>query len=376
LLLFLAALCSHIYGSESVSAEILEVARRYQEASFLYTGRVIPRIKEMIELLDHSVNGRSGNSLVEAADHLSQGWSAYSDSVFPSAFTRLADNLGIAEEAESFAKTSFTCWQKGLESAAANSPVQAKALFEESLLRYRRYHYYADTAWLFTDVVITQLMAGFVHEATTTLNQQRRYVEEILTSHPPAPDSRDRPSAFQLGDVRSGGYTTFVESVTLHPHELTEQDREVLLRYVRTSEFLVAACRHRSRRDFYSALDLFSFGWTAFPDSPYPQILQHLADRYGAGDAPWNVYLTAYAMWHQMLRMSRVHARSHVFIETAVSLHDRLSHAGMRNHADVALLDAAILHAQVHGKRATVEWITRYVTELRTEIPDILRVTV
>ncbi|MEU1176792.1 hypothetical protein ABZ464_03920 [Streptomyces sp. NPDC005820] len=376
LLLFLTALCARLDGGTSVSADLYDVARRYQEMSFLYTGRIIPRIKEMIELLDRGVDTRSLAVLTEVADHLSQGWAEYPDSVFPSAFTRLAGQLGHDVGEEPFTRTSFSCWQRGLERAAAGDPGPAREYFQQSLAKYRRYLYYADASWLFMDVVITLLMDGRTREAAEVCDEQRTYVEEVVASLPLAADRGDRSFAFHQGDVHSGGYSTFVESATLNPRELTEQDREVLVRYVRAGEFLVAACRHRSVSDFCAALDLFSFGWTTFPRSPYPRILQHLVDRYGAETPQWNVHLTAYTLWHQMLRMSRASIRSRALIATAMGLRERLGYAGMRRHADVVLLDAAILHSRLHGKQATVEWITRYVAQLRPEIPGLLQAAI
>ena len=66
------------------------------------------------------------------------------------------------------------------------------------------------------------------------------------------------------------------------------------MRYVRTSEFLVSACRYGVQRDFDAALDTFSFGWGTYQQSPYPRIFRHLADRYLETPEKWNVHLTAY----------------------------------------------------------------------------------
>lgn len=373
-LLLLGALSARLDGGGSIARGLLEVARRYEDSSFLYTGRIIPRVREMIDILESAVDGRSSSALTAVADHLSQGWAAYRCSIFPDAFARLSLELGLEKEADAFTKTSFTCWQDGLLAAAANRPSEASEHFRDSLDRYRTYLYHADAAWLFTDVIITELIAGRERAAAQIYDEQFHYVEEVLAQYP-VPDSGER-HLFQIGDVQSGGYHTFVESATLHPQGLTQQDREVLRRYVRTSDFLLRACRYHSEDDFNAALDLFSFGWTGFPSSPYPHILQLVADRYGSRSAPWNVYRTAYARWHSMLRLGRAMPKSATLIQAAVELHERLVYAGMGKHAAIALLDAAVVHGRLHGTDSTAEWISRYVADLRPQIPDLLRAAV
>ncbi|MFG3055231.1 hypothetical protein ACGFZP_30390 [Kitasatospora sp. NPDC048239] len=371
--LLLAALCARLDGGASDAAGLVAVARSYEEGSFLYTGRIIPRFTEMIVLLDRAVDERCPRTLVELADHLSQGWPAFPSSVFPAALARLAAELGFTDGAEPFATTSFTRWRRGLETAADGRADLAAPLFDDSLARYRAYLYHADAAWLFTDLVIVHLMQGHEADAAGVFQEQGRYVEEVLADYPVTGDG---PPVFQLGDVQSGDYSTFVESVTLQPTALTEADRAILRRYARVSELLLSAARYRSQRDFEAALDLFSFGWTSFPDSPYPHIFQHLADRLAGAPGRWGAQLTGYARWHRMLRSGRVRPTSPTLIDTAVDLHDRLTRAGLTKQADIALLDAAIIHAELHGTTATVEWISRYTRELRPEIPELLRTAV
>ncbi|MER5353607.1 hypothetical protein ABT093_25125 [Kitasatospora sp. NPDC002551] len=371
--LLLAALCGRLDGNGSVADGLLNVARTYEENSFLHTGRIMPRFKELIGLLDRAVDDRDPRTLVEVADHLSQGWSAYPASVFPAALARLAAELGFAGGEEPFTTSSFSVWCEALDTAADDRAEQAEPLFRDSLARYRAYRYHADAAWLFTDIVIVQLTLGRDDEAAATVEEQRQYITEVLARYPVAEDGEP---VFQLGDVQSGVYSTFVESVTLWPKALAEQDRTILQRYLRTSELLLSACKYRARRDFVAALDLFSFGWMSFPASPYPYIFQLLARRLGSLSRDWNAQLTAYAGWHRMLRASPVGPTSQHLIGAALDLHDRLGHSGLGRQGDIALLDAAIIHARLHGRAATVEWIGRYTKQLRSKVPDLLRAAV
>jgi hypothetical protein len=373
-LLLLAALGARLRGGGSVTPLLLDLARRYEESSFLYTGRIIPRIREMIELLDTAVDERSVSTLVAIADHFSQGWSAYPGSVFPRTFARLAAGWGATEDVESFTATSFVHWQRGLAAAAANQPKPAREHFARSLDRYRENLYYADVTWLFTDRVIVELLDGRDDEAEQIYDEQCRYVEEVLASHPPL--DRERPRLFQLGDVHSGEYRTFVESTTLRPTGLAHADGELLRRYVRTSEFLLDAARYRSARDFDAAVDLFSSGWATFSSSPYPTILEHVAKRFSDPSRPWQVSLTAYARWHRMALLSQVRPKPQTVLETAVELYDRLGRAGLTNHAAIALLDAAVIYSRLFGRASTAEWIGRYMNELRSVIPDLVRAAV
>ncbi|MBC9726527.1 hypothetical protein [Streptomyces sp. TRM68367] len=74
------------------------------------------------------------------------------------------------------------------------------------------------------------------------------------------------------------------------------------MRYVRTNEFLLSACQYGAGRDFDAALDVFSYNWATFQQSPYPKLFQELANHYHVGAGDWNVHLTAYEGWHRMLR--------------------------------------------------------------------------
>ncbi|WP_159395171.1 hypothetical protein [Streptomyces albireticuli] len=258
--------------------------------------------------------------------------------------------------------TSFICRERGLRYAAAGRAARAADLLRDASRRYQASAYRADAAWLFTDVILAELMAGQVRRAAAVGEEQRRFVEEVFTTLPPA--------------TGPGAASAFTRPVGLRPRALTPEDHEMLLRYVRTSQFLVEACRHRSAEDFAAAVDLMSFGWAGFAASPYPRILRHLADRYAAPGAPWEVHLGADGWWHRMLRSSRVQVTSAHLVATAVALRARLGRAGLLVHGDVALLDAAVVHARLYGTAATVEWVTRYVAELRPRIPGLLRTAV
>ncbi|MFE0044574.1 serine/threonine-protein kinase [Streptomyces albireticuli] len=430
-LLILAAVGSYAAGGPPATDVLSAVSRRYQERSFLCTGRSLPRAVELIGLLDAAVAARSLRQLGEVADHVSQGWPGYSDSVFPAAFTALAARLdpmstdaggaglgsgaeatprsgtaltptparasgsgmgtgagagtfngtafrpaaafatasasGAASEAAfadgGFAVTSFTRREAGLGHAAAGRAVQAADVLRESLGRYRASPYRADAVWVFTDLILAELMAGRVREAAGVGEEQHRFVEEVFTTLPPV-----------TGPAGAG--VAFTRPAGLRPRALAPEDHELLLRHVRTGQFLVEACRHRSAEDFAAAVDLLSFGWAHFADSPYPRILRHLAGRYAAPGAPWEVCLGAEGWWHRMLRSSRARVTSAHLVATATALRARLAHAGLLVQGDVALLDAAVVHARLYGAAATVEWVTRYVGELRLRIPDLLRAAV
>jgi hypothetical protein len=396
LLLVLGELCARAEGGESAAPTLLATAARYVDTSFLHTGRILPRTRELIGLLDRAVRERSLDLLLEVADHFSQGWAGYADSVFPTAFARLAAAIGVAAEPAAFARVSFTLWREGLDAAADDDAERAVPLFRASLERYRRYRYYADASWLHTDLVIAHLLAGRQEEAADELEAQRAYVEKVLAEDPP---TEPRPTgsgptqpgptgsgptgsgpgegqsfAFHLGDVRSGRYSTFVESAALRPRELTERDRALLLRYVRASEFLLSAARYGARRDFDAALDVFTFGWAAYRRSPYPRIFRQLGDRYLEAGERGSAHLTAYENWHRMLRGYRVRVKPGALVGTASALRDRLAHAGLDACAALVLLDTAVLHARLHGRRTAVEWVTRYLRDLRPIVPEALGV--
>ncbi|MEU0597379.1 hypothetical protein ABZ484_03800 [Streptomyces sp. NPDC006393] len=372
MLLLLGAVCARLDGGASAAPILKDVARRYMTASLLYSGRVLPRAEEMVELLDRGVDEGSPDILAELADHLSQGWPEYGDSVFPPALARLAGQRGLEMPADSFTRVSFLLWRQGLAAAAENRAEEAVSLFEQSLERYRKYLYYADAAWLFTDLVIALLLAGQISEAKAVHDLQLRYVTKLVETYADASAEAGQPSAFHLGDLQSGSYSTFVESVTLRPKGLTEQDKKLLVRYLDASERFIAACRYGSRRDFEAGLDIFSFGWVTFQRSPYPRILRHLAERYCEGVDDWHIPLTAHERWQRMLSSYRMRVKAEVLVATAVGLHNRLAHAGMEEHANLVLLDAAILFARLHGTDEALDWITRYLGELRPKIPKAL----
>lgn len=367
-LLVLAALCGRMGGGPSNASSLYSVADRYSDSSLFYTGRLLPRAKEMIALLDRSVDERSLEGLVEVADHLSQGWSRYGESVFPAAFRRLAAESGLEPEEGAFSEPSFVLWWQALEAAARNEPREAHRLFTRSLERYRKYLYYADAAWIYTDLVAVLLMEGKDDEAENLLEEQARYVDEVLAEHPTA--AKDGRPAFHVGAVQSGSYATFVESSSLRPEGITEADRTLLLRYVSASEFLIAACRFGSRKDFGAALDLFSSGWSTFQDSPYPRIFSHLVRERVRDAMELDVHLTAHERWYQMLSSYRVQVKPEVLVRTAMRLHDRLDYAGLHEQAGLVLLDAAVLDFHLQGGRTSVPWIARYLKELRSSVPE------
>ncbi|MFF4339353.1 pyridoxal-phosphate dependent enzyme [Kitasatospora sp. NPDC001540] len=204
-LLCLAGICSVRTGHGLSAAALQGVADRYADTSILYTGRVLPRIKEAIGRLYEGAEERSLDKLVEVADHISQGWPGYADSVFPRAFSGLAGELGMDGPGD-FLETSFITWRRGLEECASGSPESALRSFGASLGTYREFSYYADAAWLYADLVIAGLMAGDPEAAARTADAQRRYVEGVIAGA----GERDEPGAAAVasaGTTRAGGST-------------------------------------------------------------------------------------------------------------------------------------------------------------------------
>ncbi|MBC9726526.1 hypothetical protein [Streptomyces sp. TRM68367] len=129
--LLLGALCERLNGGGSIAPLLHATAQRYVSSSFHYTGRILPRAEELVDLLDQAVDERSPELLIEVADHLSQGWSDYLNSIFPCAFARLAEELSLDLDTRDFSEV-FVLWRRGLEAAVSNKPDEALPLFEGS----------------------------------------------------------------------------------------------------------------------------------------------------------------------------------------------------------------------------------------------------
>lgn len=375
MLICLAGICSGLAG-EGIQAGVLQkVADRYADTSVLYTGRVLPRIKEAVDRLSEGISEKSLDKLVEVADHISQGWSGYAGSEFPDAFSALAGKLGAAADRSLFLETSFISWRRGLAECATGDPESALEFFRLSLDKYREFSGYVDAVWLHTDLVIAQLMAEDVEAAESTVDAQRRYVDGVIAEagRPPAAGAS---YAFHLGDVRSGGYSSFADSVGIGPQGLTSDDRALLQRYLRVSESLLSYTRSHARRDLDAAVDLFSFGWLGYLSSPYPAIFRRLARRT-VGELPAAaVLLTVHVRWRGLLLAGQVRINSTDLIRTVADLCERLRAAGLDREADIALLDGAMLHFALYGKAATATWLSRRLGELRERVPGPLHAVV
>ncbi|WP_457033078.1 hypothetical protein [Kitasatospora sp. P5_F3] len=376
MLLCLAGICSVRTGAGLPPAVLREVADRYADTSILYTGRVLPRIKEAIARLYEGAEEKSLEKLVEVADHISQGWPGYADSVFPEAFSGLARELSLGGGSGLFLETSFITWRRGLAECESGRPEAALNPFEASLEKYREFSYYADAAWLYADLVIARLTAGDTEAAARTADAQRRYVDGVIAEAGDLPVLADTAFAFHFGDVRSGGYSSFVDSATMGPQGLTPDDRALLRRYVRVSESLLSYARSHSERDLNAAVDLFSFGWQGYLSSPYPEIFRRLAHQV-TGELPGSaVLLTAHVRWRGMLLASQLRLRSPDLIRSATELHERLRAAGLDQEADIALLDGGMLHFALYGKAATAAWLSQHLGELRERVARPLQAVV
>ncbi|KUN07202.1 hypothetical protein AQI95_11715 [Streptomyces yokosukanensis] len=376
MLLCLAGVCAGLAGGGPTALELRAVADRYADTSILYTGRVLPRVEETVELIYRGVEEKSAEILLEAADAISQGWAEYARSDFPAAFSQLASALGIEGTGDEFLETSYVSWKRGLEDSARGSVEEALAAFGTSLEKYRKYSYYADAAWLYTDLVIARLLSGEVQAAVRVLDEQRRYVDDVIASAGHRPATEGTSYAFHLGDVRSGGYSSFVDSAVVGPQGLGPDDRALLRRYVRVSESLLAYAGSRSRRDLDAALDLFSFGWLGYLDSPYPEIFHRLVRHLEGPEPVAPLLLTVHVRWRGLLQASQLRIRSADLIRTAMDLRERLQAAGLETEADIALLDAGMLHFALYGKAATASWLSRQLAELRRLVPGPLQAVV
>ena len=123
-------------GDRDAANWLTTACDRYAKVSLRYTGRIIPRVRHIIEILGRSVGNRSVAAVIEAADHMSQGWSDYVDSTFPLAFELLARTCDDRVDPDDLRLTSYTSWQRGLVAAAAGDAGAALAMFERSLERY------------------------------------------------------------------------------------------------------------------------------------------------------------------------------------------------------------------------------------------------
>ncbi|WP_157597092.1 hypothetical protein [Streptacidiphilus rugosus] len=375
ILLCLAGLCAGLAGQGPSVSDLKAVADRYADTSILYTGRVLPRAKATVELVHEGLEGKSLDKLVEAADSISQGWPEYSASIFPEAFFRLSGRMSVESAAEDFRETSFITWRRGLAECAAGAADRALTSFGVSLAKYRQFSYYADAAWLYTDLVLTHLLTDDQEAAIRVLDEQRGYVDEVVAAAGHRPTTATTSYAFHLGDVRSGSYSSFVDSAAVGPQGLNEDDRALLRRYVKVSESLLAYSRSHARRDLDAAVDLFSFGWLGYLSSPYPEIFRRLAE-HAEGSAAASPLLTAHVRWRGMLQATQLRLRSTELIRTATELRDRLRAAGLDREADIALLDAGMLHFALYGKAATAAWLSPQVHELRRRVPGPLQAVV
>src|SRR5437763_515885 len=350
----LAGLARGVTGEASCD-DLLAAVDRYADGSIYYTGRILPRFRLVLGLVGEAVAGGGADRLVEAADHVSQGWPGYRRSGFPGAFLTLARHLGLAAQDRDFRLTSYTAWQEGLIRSANHAFGEALELFTESLGRYRRYGYVGDAAWLHTDLVLTHLLAGRPGDARQALDEQRRYLDGIAAAAAggAAGAGADAEGAVSIGVVRSGEYETFVESTSLAPEELSSADVAALRRYVATSRHLIDFAAYGRRADFETALDLFTFGWSTYPASPYPGIFGGLA-RAVAGATPeaayLNPYLTAYQQWQAMLSSVRLPVDARRLWTMTVEVRERLQRAGFDDEAALVVLDSALLRLLVLGR--------------------------
>jgi len=360
LLWLLAAVSAHRYGLEYPTRDIDASINRFTAGSMRYTGRIVPRVKDLLVLLERAVRSAELDLFVDIADHISQGWSGYVMSAFPEALhllarsTSKAHSVGLVPTVATLTTTSYTLWLDGHRATRRGEPARARGLYNESLWRYRRLRYTADAAWLYTDLVMNALLEDDSSAASALMAQQQRYVDSVVSGSGAAPDG---DHALWTRDVSSGGYSTFVESRLIGGDvALSAADQAMLRRFCTVSQLLVSATATGSS-DLQAAVDSFSFGWRTFATTDYPAIFALLAQRLGSSCDPVS---TANAMWRDLLVLPTVEATSQVLLAHAELLEARLVRARLWDEAATATFDAAVLHASLYGRAGTVVWLERY----------------
>ncbi|CAM3725466.1 hypothetical protein [Nocardiopsis rhodophaea] len=371
MLILLCELGADIFREPDDRPDLTSLCERFASDSILYIGRILPRAIEAIGLLRDAVAEQSVETVIEVCDHASQGWPDYAETVFPTAFWQLARTMSSETRLTELQDTSYVLWLRGLAAAKEGDGTPAREFLERSLERYRAYDYYADTAWLYTDLVLTDIMLGLPDRATTAAEEQRSYVETVLRERTASAAQTGR-LAFHLGDVHSGRYQTFVEQAVLRDPVLRDEDAGLLWRYVGVSESLLSAVRWQSRSHLESALDRFSNGWRTFLDSSYPDIFARVG-RAALGERnDANVYLPVDAMWRHLLLMYRRKVEPATLSSAFQTVQERLRNAGLSDELDVLRLDTTLLTWALHGRDSAAEWCAPHVHGLRKRAPTLV----
>lgn len=371
MLVLLCELGSAVFSKHDQLPDLTALIERFRKDSVLYSGRILPRVVEAIGLLRDALAQQSTATLIEVCDHVSQGWPDYSNTVFPTAFWRLSQTVSPDIPIEKFRDTSYVLWLRGLAAARDADTEQAYQLLERSLRHYRSYDYYADTAWLYADLIMMSIILGVPERAAEYLEEQRSYVKRVLRERGASNPSTGR-EAFHFGDVYSGRYQTFVEQVVLREPVLRDEDAGLLWRYVRVGEFLLNAARWQSVTDLQGALDRFSNGWKSFLGSSYPCIFDQVAHASLGENSGTNVYLPADALWRHILLTYRRTPSPMRLSAAFQQLEERLRHAGLLVEIDVLRLDTTLLTWALHGRDTAVEWCAPHVEDLRQRIPSLV----
>lgn len=372
-LLVLTGAAWRLAGQKMPLSRLHAAADRYAERSIRHTGRIIPRMKAAAEMIERSCRADDPALLIRAADEISQGWPGFTDSAFPTAFRRLAKASGMKTGADDFRLTSYTAWRQGVAAMAAGDFSTAARLFDHSLDQSRRFGYWAEASWLHADLVMNRLLAGDLDGAGEALAAQYRYLRDVRPGAEPSEAVRTGDTV-QLGEVTSGPYRAFVDSIPRGDGPPSPHDLRVMRRYVTVSENLIAFATAGNATAFDTALDAFTFGWSAYHGTAYPVVLATLAGRYATGRARPAPSVTAHRLWIGMAHAARLPVTAAYLDRLAAEIRERLLRAGLDEEAAIALLDVALLHALTGRPAAATTTLARNVVELRDQVPGLLRI--
>lgn len=360
---WLAAIVARMRGLEE-QVPGSDLVGRFSALSRHFSGRIMAKSHQILGLIDDAVSAQDPALVVAIADHISQGWPAYPDSPFPRALVALTKDFpGPTLTLSEATNTSYVHWQRGLGLARTGNFGEASKEFETASKAYERLSYVSDAAWLYVDRIVCALGTGKPAQAAELRDDQITYLDKILETSPPSEED-----AFWSFDDVSDDYSTFVEVRHLGEQPLSERDREILLSYVQVSNHLLRASR-TSPAELVSAVDVFSFGWRSFGQSPYPAIFQRLADALEISQFEPS---SCYESWLDLLVLPRVLPVAEHHFDRFDQLERRLIRAGLEEEACVAVLDAAVIGYVLFGRATASGWLAPRRHRPNALVPELL----
>jgi len=275
----------------------LHLLDSFQTQSPAFRGNVVPRYRKAVVGIAAAQRSRSVSDLRRAADDLSQTWVGFPLSVYPTLFMMLARSMGIEASLEVFQSTSYSLWHAGLGRLAAGQLEDARALLEQSASLYRDSDYVGDACWLYTDLVICDLLRNDEEGAASNLASQEAYFHERLVANPHTPPQH-------------------------------------LLKYVTSSRYFVRSLskNRESMADILAGIDVFTFGWRTYPLTPYVTIFarlrEHASERRTDGLIE-NPHRSAYQLWKDALETALIEHDSRNYDELLRESAVRLRYANM-----------------------------------------------